>query len=73
MVATMLNVKTPLHFNINGAKVVIQDILNQIFPNMLPLLITFAVFILMKRKISITKLTLGIIIGGILIHWAGIL
>ncbi|MBT2655266.1 PTS system mannose/fructose/sorbose family transporter subunit IID [Bacillus sp. ISL-18] len=73
MVATMLNVKTPLHLNINGAKVVVQDILNQIFPNMLPLLITFVVFTLMKRKVSITKLTLGIIIGGILIHWAGIL
>ncbi|MFL6562300.1 MAG: PTS system mannose/fructose/sorbose family transporter subunit IID [Bacillus sp. (in: firmicutes)] len=73
MVATMLSVTTPLKFNVNGAKVVVQDILNQIFPNMLPLLVTFAVFWLMKKKVSITKLTLGIIIFGILIHWAKIL
>ncbi|MCG4627841.1 PTS system mannose/fructose/sorbose family transporter subunit IID, partial [Anaerostipes hadrus] len=41
MVATMLNVTTPLKFDINGAKVVIQDILDKILPNMLPLLVTF--------------------------------
>jgi fructoselysine/glucoselysine PTS system EIID component len=73
MVATMLSVKTPLKFDINGAKVVVQDILNQILPNMLPLLVTFAVFALMKKKVSITKLTLGIIVAGVLIHWIGIL
>jgi PTS system mannose-specific IID component len=73
MVATMLSVSTPLKFNINGAKVVLQDILDQILPNMLPLLVTFAVYGLMKKKVSITKLTLGIIVAGILIHWAKIL
>jgi fructoselysine and glucoselysine-specific PTS system IID component len=73
MVATMLSVKTPLKFNIHGAKVVVQDVLNQILPNMLPLLVTFGVYALMKRKVSITKLTLGLILGGIVVHWIGIL
>ena len=73
MVATMLNISTPLSFNINGAEVVVQEVLDQILPNMLPLLVTFALFSLIKRKFSITKLTLGIIVIGILIHWAGIL
>lgn len=73
MVATMLKVETPLKFNINDAEVVLQDILNQILPNMLPLLVTFAIFGLMKKKVSITRLTIGIIVVGILIHWIGIL
>lgn len=73
MVATMLKLKTPLELDINGAKVVLQDILDQILPNMLPLIATFIVYGLMKRKVSITKLTLGIIVVGILLHWIGLL
>jgi PTS system mannose-specific IID component len=73
MVATMLKLKTPLELDINGAKVVLQDILDQILPNMLPLVATFIVYGLMKRKVSITKLTLGIIVAGILLHWIGLL
>lgn len=73
MVATMLNVTTPLKFDINGAKVVIQDILDKILPNMLPLLVTFIIYYLMKKKVSITWLTVGILIAGILLHWVKIL
>lgn len=73
MVATMLNITTPLEFDMNGAKVVVQDIFDQILPNALPLLGTFIVYGLMKRKVSITKLTLGIIVAGIFLHWIGLL
>lgn len=73
MVATMLKISSPLKFDINGAKVVIQDILNQILPNMLPLLMTFFIFWLIRKKISISKITIGIIFFGIIVHWAGIL
>lgn len=73
MVATMLKVTTPLKFNVNGAEVVIQDILDQILPNILPLTLTFIVFWMLRKKFSISKLTIGIIFFGIIIHWIGIL
>lgn len=68
MVATMLKIKTPLVFNLNGAKVVVQDILDKILPNMLPLLFAFFIYYLLKKKVSVTKITLGVIVGGIILH-----
>lgn len=72
MVASMLNIETPLKFNLSGAEVKLQEILDQILPKMLPLIFTFAIYKLMK-KYSITVLTIGIIVFGILIHAIGIL
>ncbi|GGE25950.1 PTS mannose transporter subunit IID [Pullulanibacillus camelliae] len=73
MIATMLTVTTPLKFEVNGAKVVIQDILDKILPNMLPLALTFIIYFLIKKKMSITKLTLLLIAAGILLHVVKIL
>ncbi|MCC4044605.1 PTS system mannose/fructose/sorbose family transporter subunit IID [Enterococcus gallinarum] len=72
MVATMLNITTPLKWNISGAEIVVQDILDQILPKMLPLVFTFGIYKLLK-KASITKITIGIIIFGIAVHLIGIL
>ena len=72
MVATMLNITTPLKWNISVAEIVVQDILDQILPKMLPLAFTFGIYKLLK-KASITKITIGIIIFGIAVHLIGIL
>lgn len=72
MVATMLNITTPLKWNISGAEIVVQDILDQILPKMLPLAFTFGIYKLLK-KASITKITIGIITFGIAVHLIGIL
>ena len=72
MVATMLSISTPLEFKISGAEIVVQDILDKILPNMLPLIFTFVIYRLIK-KVSITWLTIGIIVFGILMHAIGIL
>lgn len=72
MVATMVNVTTPLQWEISGANIVVQDILDQIFPNLLPLVFTFITYYLIKRM-SVTKVTIGILIGGVLLHIIGIL
>lgn len=72
MVATMLNITTPLKWNNSGAEIVVQDILDQILPKMLPLAFTFGIYKLLK-KASITKITIGIIIFGIAVHLIGIL
>ncbi|WP_207940730.1 PTS system, fructoselysine/glucoselysine-specific IID component [Enterococcus sp. DIV2402] len=72
MVATMLNITTPLQWNLSGAEIIVQDILDQILPKMLPLIFTFVIYRLLK-KVSVTWLTLGIIIFGIVMHFFNIL
>lgn len=53
MVATMLSISTPLEFKISGAEIVVQDILDQILPNMLPLIFTFVIYRLIKKLVSL--------------------
>ncbi|KAF0370987.1 PTS system mannose/fructose/sorbose family transporter subunit IID [Pediococcus acidilactici] len=73
MVATMLTVKTPIKFSMAGATVKIQNIIDQIIPNLLPLTVTLLVFWLVRKKVSMSKLTVGVLIAGILAHLIGIL
>nr|SUY82988.1 PTS system transporter subunit IID [Clostridioides difficile] len=73
MVATMLSITTPLKFNLNGAEVILQDILDKIIPNMLPLTFAFVIYYMLKRKVSVTKLTIGTIVTGIALHAIGLL
>jgi len=68
MVATLLHITTPLTFGMSGAEVEIQAILDQMFPALLPLLATIGVFILIRRKVSVTRITLGVLVVGILLH-----
>jgi fructoselysine and glucoselysine-specific PTS system IID component len=72
MVASMLTIEMTLVFKLSGAEMKLQEILDQILPKMLPLVFTFLIYKLMK-KYSITILTVGIIIFGILFHVIGIL
>ncbi|KRK09493.1 pts system transporter subunit iid [Ligilactobacillus pobuzihii E100301 = KCTC 13174] len=73
MVSTMLKVSTPLKFNMEGASVKLQSIFNQIMPDLLPLLFTLLVFYMIRKKVSVTKLTVFILIFGVLAHVIGIL
>ena len=73
MVATMLPVVTPLKFSMTGATVKLQTIFDQIMPKLLPLLTTLLVFCLIRKKVSVSKLTIGVLILGILLHVIGIL
>ncbi|GMA52813.1 hypothetical protein GCM10025857_41700 [Alicyclobacillus contaminans] len=72
MVATMLDITTPLEWSGSGAEIVVQDILDEIMPKMLPLIFTLILFKLIK-KVSVTKLTIGIIIFGVAMHALSIL
>lgn len=73
MVATMVSIQTPLVIDINGAKVVVQEILDKILPKFLPLAFTFGVFWLLKKNVSVSKLTLGTLAFGILANFIGLL
>lgn len=72
MIASMVSLSTPLVLNINEGKVVVQDIINGIFPCLLPLLTTLGVWGLLKKKISTTWVLLIMIALGILGKYIGV-
>ena len=73
MVATMLPVVTPIKFSMVGATVKLQTIFNQIMPGLLPLALTLLIFGMIRKKFSISKLTIGLLVVGVLAHVVGIL
>lgn len=73
MVATMLPVVTPIKFSMVGATVKLQTIFNQIMPGLLPLALTLLIFWMIRKKFSISKLTIGLLVVGVLAHVVGIL
>lgn len=73
MVGTLLDITTPLIFEISGAEVVVQEILDSILPNMIPLAFVFLLFRLIRKEVSVTKLTLATLVVGIILSFVGIL
>ncbi|MCT6892817.1 MAG: PTS system mannose/fructose/sorbose family transporter subunit IID [Bombilactobacillus mellifer] len=73
MVASMVDITTPLKFAAGGAKLGIQKMLDQIFPKLLPFGITLGIYYLIKRKINTNFLLIGIIVVGIILGALGIL
>lgn len=72
MVATLLTIETPLTFEMSEATVEIQSILDGILPSMLPLVVTLGIFALIRRKLRVSWLTIGVLVAGILLHVIGI-
>ncbi|WP_223814649.1 PTS system mannose/fructose/sorbose family transporter subunit IID [Thermoanaerobacterium thermosaccharolyticum] len=74
MTAQSVTISTPLKIALGGKNpLVIQDILNTIMPGLLPLLVMLTVFYLIRKKVKIVYLLLGIIAVGILGSLIGIL
>lgn len=71
MIATMVGITTPLQFQ-DGA-VVLQDVLDGIFPAMIPLVITMLFYWLLKKKASLTVLLLGGIAASLIASFLGVL
>ena len=68
MVSTLLSITTPITFALDESSVEIQGILDQILPSMLPLLAVMLIFILIRRKVSVTRITLATLASGIILH-----
>lgn len=67
MAATSITITTPLQISYGGKDpVVIQDVLNNIMPGLIPLIVLFITFYLIRKKVKIVYLLLGIIVVGIL-------
>jgi fructoselysine/glucoselysine PTS system EIID component len=66
MTATLMNITTPISFGTGGSVVSLQNILDQIIPNVIPLTLTFLTFYFVKKNIKPTWLLLGLLLFGFL-------
>lgn len=73
MVASMVNITTPLQFQNGGTSLVLQDMLDTIFPKLLPLVFTLGVYKLILKKVNTNALLIGIILFGLVMGGLGIL
>ena len=73
MVASQINIVSPLDFTIEGQKVVIQDYLNQILPKLLPLVATLSIFAAIKKRIKVTRIIGTIVVAGFILGVLGII
>ncbi|EOH74442.1 MULTISPECIES: PTS system mannose/fructose/sorbose family transporter subunit IID [Enterococcus] len=73
MTSSMVVFQTKLSFAMQGETVMkLQEMLDQIFVGIVPLLLTLLCYYLLKKKFSITVLMLGIIVLGIILSALGI-
>ncbi|WP_040215055.1 PTS system mannose/fructose/sorbose family transporter subunit IID [Clostridium polynesiense] len=73
MSASMVNLKTSLEFTLGETVFTLQQYLDQIFPLLLPLLYTLAMFGLLKKGYKSTTILLITIAVGLLGSWVGLL
>jgi fructoselysine and glucoselysine-specific PTS system IID component len=64
MTATLMHVTTPLSIGGAGSAVHVQDILDQIVPDIIPLGLTFLTYYFVKKNIKTTWLLLGLLTLG---------
>lgn len=73
MTAASVTITTALQIPMSqGDPLVVQDILNTIMPGLLPLGLTLGVFYLIRKKVKVVHLLLGIIALGVLGAFIGI-
>lgn len=73
MTATLIKINLNIKFSLSGAVVNIQEILDQILPNMLPVIVTLLCYKYIQKGISANKMLLIVILFGIAGKYAGIL
>ena len=64
MPAMLMSIKTPLNIGTSDSLVSVQNILDQLVPDMLPLALTLLVFYFVKKNVKTTWLLLGILVLG---------
>ena len=69
MIASMINITTPVHV---GETFVLQDVLNDIMPQTIPLGFTFFMYWLLKKKVPTGWMLVISIAGGILLSILGV-
>ncbi|HVU56101.1 MAG TPA: PTS system mannose/fructose/sorbose family transporter subunit IID [Puia sp.] len=69
MPATLMSIRTPIAIGNGTSPVTLQSILDQLVPDMIPLLLTFLVYFGVKRGIKTIWLLLGLVALGLLGSW----
>ncbi len=73
MIPSMVTINLATVLNINGAEIVLQEIMDQVCPKLLPLLLTFGCYKLLKKKVSGTAIMVGLLILGVVAVALGLL
>lgn len=73
MTAGLVNFEIPLKIVTEGGEIVIQEILNDLFPGLLPLGLTFFVYYLLKKEVKVLYIILGVFIFSIIGTYIGLL
>lgn len=73
MIVSNVNITTPLVINFDESSIVLNDVLSSIAPNLLGVITVVIVFNLLRRKVSVNKLIVGIFVVGLLGSLVGIL
>ena len=73
MVSSLVRVSTPLAIGLGKSSISIQDTLNSIFPNLLPLIVTGIIYKLTAKRVNILVQLLGIMVISIVFGALGIL
>lgn len=73
MGASNVAVKTPLIFHIDQTSVVLQDVLNGLIPNLLPIAVILGVSTLLRRKVKASWVVIILAIVGFVGYYLGIL
>lgn len=73
MIANNVNIVTPLQFTVGNSTVIIQELLDQILPCMLPAIAVLAVFGRLQKGTSVFKIMIAMFIVAIVLSLFGIL
>ena len=73
LVPTIVSMNLAVTIGWGGTNLVLQDILNQIMPFLLPLLLSLFCYFLLKKGVKNTYVMLGLLIAGIILGAIGIL
>lgn len=71
MISSTVSISTNFAFTVSGTEYKIQEILDQIFKGMLPMLATIACFGLVRKKVSANKIIIGILILSMILAAVG--
>ncbi|MEF9962337.1 MAG: PTS system mannose/fructose/sorbose family transporter subunit IID [Erysipelotrichaceae bacterium] len=73
MIASWVGLSSPLAFSIAGSKIVIQEYLDQVMPELLSLSATLIIFGCLRKKFKVIYIIMGIIVVGFIAGVLGIL
>lgn len=73
MTATMVKFTTPLSFGKDDSAVKIQDVLDDIFPSILPLAFTMLIYFLLKKQVKVIYIIIGTLAFGVVAKTIGLM